>query len=75
VPRYSQLLQVIGAHGIDTVVLGAIDIVLVTEDADAHVWAGDGGELDGARETLVTLGIIVLEADLELDCVPELATR
>ena len=26
-----------------------------------------GGELDGSGETLVTLGIVVLEADLELD--------
>lgn len=45
--------------------LGTIYVVLVTEDADAHAGAGDGGELDGARETLVTLGVIVLEADLE----------
>ena len=34
---------------------------------DAHAGARDGGQLDGARETLVTLGIIVLEADLEFD--------
>ena len=52
-------------------VLGTIDIVLVTEDADGHVGARDGGELDGSRETLVTLGVIVLEADLELDRLEE----
>lgn len=34
---------------------------------DAHVWARDNWETDGSRETLVTLGIIVLEADLEFD--------
>jgi hypothetical protein len=28
----------IGAHGIDTVVLGTIDVVLVTEDAKSHAW-------------------------------------
>ena len=31
-----ELLQVVGGHGIDTVVLGTIDIVLVTENADGH---------------------------------------
>ena len=34
---------------------------------------GDGGELDGSRETLVTLGVVVLEADLELDGLEEVA--
>jgi len=34
---------------------------------DGHVGAGDGGELDGAGETLVTLGVVVLQTDLELD--------
>lgn len=34
---------------------------------DAHVGAGDGRKLNGARETLVTLRVIVLEADLEFD--------
>jgi hypothetical protein len=35
------------------VVLGTVNVVLVTEDADGHVGARDGGELDGSRETLV----------------------
>jgi hypothetical protein len=34
---------------------------------DRHVGAGDDRETDGSGETLVTLGIIVLEADLEFD--------
>lgn len=34
---------------------------------DAHSWAGDNWETDGSRETLVTLRIIILEADLEFD--------
>jgi hypothetical protein len=82
----------ISAHGIDTVVLGTIDIVLVTEDADGHacrlqsaiklllfsVWCQptrpwDGGQLDRSAETLVTLRVIVLEADLELDGLEEVA--
>jgi len=62
-----ELLQVVGGHGVDTVMLGAINIVLVTKNADGHAWAGDLGQLDGAGETLVTLGVIVLQADLELN--------
>lgn len=54
-------------------VLGTIDVVLVTEDADAHVWTRDARELDGARETLVTLRVIVLEADLEFDRLEEVS--
>ena len=38
---------------------------------DAHSRAGNGVEADGARETLVTLGIIVLQADLKLDGLEE----
>ena len=32
---------------------------------------GKGGELDGSGETLVTLGVVVLEADLEFDRLEE----
>jgi hypothetical protein len=92
-----ELLQVISRHGVNTTVLGTIDIVLVTENAtivsaqvlpsfvrrnifalgsnipDGHVWAGNLGELDGSRETLITLGIVVLEANLQLDGLEEVA--
>lgn len=40
---------------------------------DGHVGAGNRRQLDGARETLVALRIIVLEADLELDRLEEVA--
>jgi hypothetical protein len=88
-----ELSQILSGHGINTEVLGTIDIVLVTENAvvvrqpscflsslssfqivpDGHVGAGDLGELDGTRETLVTLGVVVLESDLELDGLEEVA--
>jgi hypothetical protein len=87
-PEYTH----VSAHGIDTVVLGTIDIVLVTEDAKSHAWTlplaialsafaskcrltgpGDGGQLDGSAETLVTLRVIVLETDLELNGLDEVA--
>ena len=38
---------------------------------DGHVGSGDNREADGSGETLVTGGIIVLEADLELDGLEE----
>ena len=53
--------------------LGTVQIVLVTEDADGHVGAGHRGQLDGAGETLVALGVVVLEADLELHRLEEVA--
>jgi len=86
-----QLLQVIGAHGVDTSVLSTIDIMLVTENAniksacvhlhvcifsdvpDAHAGAGNDRETNGPGETLVTLRIIVLEADLEFDGLEEVS--
>lgn len=40
--------------------------MLVTQHAERHAGTGDDGKLDGSAETLVTLGVIVLEADLEL---------
>jgi len=40
---------------------------------DGHVWARDNWETDGSGETLVTLRIIVLEADLELDGLEEVS--
>lgn len=40
---------------------------------DGHAGARDGGELDGTRETLVTLGVVVLQTDLELDGLEEVS--
>ena len=65
--------SLLGAHGVNTTVLGTVNVVLVTENADSHAGARDTGQLDGAGETLVTLGVIVLEADLELDGLEEVA--
>lgn len=40
---------------------------------EGHARARDTGQLDGAGETLVTLRVIVLEADLEFDSLEEVA--
>lgn len=38
---------------------------------DAHVWAWDLWKTDGSRETLISLWVVVLETDLELDGLQE----
>jgi hypothetical protein len=40
---------------------------------NGHAGARNLGEADGSRETLVTLGVIVLEADLKLDGLEEVS--
>ena len=40
---------------------------------DTHTRTRDSGKLDGARETLVTLRVVVLQADLEFDGLEEVA--
>jgi len=61
-----QLLQIIDREEIDSDLLSLITVELITEDTDGVVGLSDGGELDGARETLVLLGVVVLQTDLEL---------
>lgn len=40
---------------------------------DAHSWSWNNWQTDGSGETLVTLRIIVLEADLEFDSFEEVS--
>ena len=53
--------------------LGPIDVMLISKNTDGHVGARHFGQLDSAGETLVTLRVIVLEADLELHSFKEVA--
>jgi len=62
-----QLLEVINTHVRDTNTIGLLAMRGVSEHAALEVGAGDGGETEGSAETLVTLGIVVLEGDLNLD--------
>ena len=70
---YDALLQVINGHVLKVDRLGAVDVGGICENADGHARAGDMGELDGARETLVALGVVVLETNLELDGLDKVA--
>jgi len=66
-----ELLQVINRLELHTDLLGLIAVKGITENANRHLGAGDVGETNGARETLVTLGIVVLKTNLELDGLDE----
>jgi len=66
-----ELLQVIDGHVLELDLLGTIDIESIGKNADGHTRTGNVGKLDGTRETLVTLRVVVLETDLELDGLDE----
>jgi len=53
--------------------LGLVEMDLIGENADLETGLAFAGELDGAAETLVLLRIVVLEADLQLQCLDECA--
>jgi len=62
-----KLLQVVDGHVLELDLFCAIDIGGIGKNADRHAGAGDIGELHGSGETLVSLGIVVLQADLKFD--------
>ena len=68
-----ELLKILNRHGINTSSLSTVDIDGVTKDTDGHVRTGDLGKLDGTRETLISLGVVVLESDLELNGLQEVS--
>jgi hypothetical protein len=48
-------------------------MLLVTEDAHCELRLGSSGELEGTGETFVSLGIVVLQGDLQLDGLNEVS--
>ena len=52
---------------LDVLGLNNVEMLGVSDQADLEAGSGDVGEADGSSETLVLLGIVVLEADLELN--------
>merc|ERR1719507_782542 len=53
--------------------LGLVAMLLVSQQANLELLAGNMLQLDSARETLVLLGIVVLQANLEVDRLLELS--
>lgn len=66
-----ELLQVLNRHGVDTSTLSTITVNGITENTDGHVGTGNSGQLDSTTETLITLGVVVLQTNLELDGLKE----
>jgi hypothetical protein len=66
-------LQAVSGLEVDALLLGALAVVGVAEDADAHRRTRDVVQPDLASEALVLLRVIVLQADLQLDRLGELA--
>merc|ERR1719312_5955 len=68
-----ELLQVVSRHKGNTLRLCVITMLLVTQEAHLELGAGDVLQLDGSGESLVLLGVIILEANLEVYCLSKLA--
>ena len=58
-------IEVEGIH-VDVLLLDDLEMLGVSNDADSLLGSGDVGESDGTGESLILLGIVVLQADLEL---------
>lgn len=67
-----ELLEVISRNGLDGA-LGDINVLSVGNEAKLHVGASNVGELVRTRETLITLGIVVLQTNLKLYGLEEVA--
>lgn len=68
-----QLLQVLNAHGVNSKRLGSVNVEGVSEDAHSHVWTWNLWQLQGTRETLVSLRVVVLQTNLELNGLQEVS--
>mmetsp|Transcript_19687 Transcript_19687/g.54751 ORF Transcript_19687/g.54751 Transcript_19687/m.54751 type:complete len:253 (-) Transcript_19687:313-1071(-) len=68
-----ELLEVLDAHVVDADTVGLLAMGGVTEDAALEVGARDGWELEGSGETLVADWVVVLQGDLGLDGLDEVA--
>ena len=67
-----ELLELLNIHGINTNAACLLAVLHITEDAKLHLGAGHVRKLDRAAETLVLLGIIVLQTNLKLNGLSEL---
>ncbi len=64
-----EVLEGIEVEGInvDVLLLDDLEMLGVSDDADSLLGSGDVGKSDAASESLILLGIVVLQADLELN--------
>merc|ERR1719357_2341124 len=67
-----QLLQIVSRHAIETKRLGLVTVLLISQKANFEFRTWHMFELDGSRETLVLLWIVVLEANLKVNSLSKL---
>merc|ERR1711915_897984 len=67
-----QLLQIVSRHAIETKGLGLVTVLLISQKAYFEFRTWHMFELDGSRETLVLLRIVVLEANLKVNSLSKL---
>jgi hypothetical protein len=66
-----QLLEVINTHVLNTNTIGLFAMDGISKHAALDIGAGDGRKAEGTGETLVPLGIVVLQGDLDLNGLSE----
>jgi hypothetical protein len=67
-----ELLKIVNRLEFHTGTLSLVTVESITKDTNGHTGTSDVRELDGTRETLITLGIVVLQTNLEFDSFGEL---
>ena len=67
-----ELLKIVNRLEFHTGTLSLVTVESITENTDGHTGTSNVGELDGTRETLITLRIVVLQTNLEFNGFSEL---
>jgi hypothetical protein len=62
-----ELLEIVNRLELHTSTLSLVTVESIAKDTNSHTGTGNVGELDGTRETLITLGIIVLQTNLKFN--------
>jgi len=68
-----ELLQVIDGHLVNAHLISSLTVLLVSDHANGGIWLGDDRKSESSGETFVSGRIIVLQGDLKLDGLRELA--
>jgi len=67
-----KLLKVVNRHGIDAHGSGLFAMLHITENTDLHLGPRAERKFDGSAETLIFLGIVILQTNLEFDGLKEI---
>lgn len=70
-----KFLKVVNTHVVDANTVSLLAVSSISEHAALDVGTRNGGEAEGSRETLVTLGVVVFEGDLDLNGLREVTLQ